>query len=180
MEINKSATYGSITLINLIYLYTVEITNIFDNYPKCLYYPYCTKLLIFLSPMLLLLSFLRDKVKVPSLNNYEKDFATLLLFKEAVFQRCSEEKGVLKNSQNLQENSCAKVSVLKLQAKKETRAQVSSCEFCEIFKNTFFIEHLWWLLFYLLQPTSLSNLGSLIWEFKCTQWRTSLLSLRPW
>ena len=21
-----------------------------------------------------------------------------------------------------------------------------SCEFCEVFKNTFFIEHLWWLL----------------------------------
>ena len=26
--------------------------------------------------------------------------------------------------------------------KKETRAQVFSCEFCEIFKNTFFTEHL--------------------------------------
>ena len=30
--------------------------------------------------------------------------------------------------------------------KKETLAQVFSCEFCEIFKNTFFIEHPWWLL----------------------------------
>ena len=27
--------------------------------------------------------------------------------------------------------------------KKEIVAQVFSCEFCEIFKNTFFIEHLW-------------------------------------
>ena len=27
--------------------------------------------------------------------------------------------------------------------KKETLAQVSSCKFCEISKNTFFIEHLW-------------------------------------
>ena len=27
--------------------------------------------------------------------------------------------------------------------KKETLAQVFSCEFCEISKNTFFIEHLW-------------------------------------
>ena len=27
--------------------------------------------------------------------------------------------------------------------KKETLAQVFSCEFCEIFKNTFFAEHLW-------------------------------------
>ena len=30
--------------------------------------------------------------------------------------------------------------------KRETLAQVFSCEFCEIFKNTFFIEHLQWLL----------------------------------
>ena len=30
--------------------------------------------------------------------------------------------------------------------KKETLAQVFSCEFCEISKNTFFIEHLRWLL----------------------------------
>ena len=28
----------------------------------------------------------------------------------------------------------------------ETLAHVFSCEFCEIFKNTFFTEHLWWLL----------------------------------
>ena len=26
-----------------------------------------------------------------------------------------------------------------------------SCEFCEIFKNTFFIEHIWWLLLKLIQ-----------------------------
>ena len=30
--------------------------------------------------------------------------------------------------------------------KKETLEQMFSCEFCEISKNTFFIEHLWWLL----------------------------------
>ena len=30
--------------------------------------------------------------------------------------------------------------------KKWALAQVFSCEFCEIFKNTFFIEHLCWLL----------------------------------
>ena len=30
--------------------------------------------------------------------------------------------------------------------KKETLAQVFSCEFCEISKNNFFIEHSWWLL----------------------------------
>ena len=30
--------------------------------------------------------------------------------------------------------------------KKETLAQAFSCEFCKISKNTFFIEHLRWLL----------------------------------
>ena len=53
----------------------------------------------------------------------------------------------LKISQNSQENICAGVSFLiKLQAsacnfiKKETLARVFSCEFCEIFKNTFLYE----------------------------------------
>ena len=50
----------------------------------------------------------------------------------------------LKISRNSQENTCGRVSFLKkLQArarnfiKKETLAQVISCEFCEISKNTF-------------------------------------------
>ena len=54
-------------------------------------------------------------------------------------------KVFLEISQNLQENTCARVSFLiKLQAgackfiKKETLAQVSSCEFFKISKNTFF------------------------------------------
>ena len=54
-------------------------------------------------------------------------------------------KVFLNISQNSQENTCARVSFLiKLQArpcnfsKKETLAQVFSCEFCEISKNTFF------------------------------------------
>ena len=38
--------------------------------------------------------------------------------------------------------------VLKSFIKKETLTQTCSCEFCEIFKNTFFIEHLRWLLLY--------------------------------
>ena len=50
--------------------------------------------------------------------------------------------------ENSQENTCARVSCLiKLQAaynfiKKEGLAQVFSCEFCEIPKNTFSTEHL--------------------------------------
>ena len=56
----------------------------------------------------------------------------------------------LEISQNLQENIYARVSFLiKLQAsgcnfiKKETLSQMFSCEFREISKKTFFIEHLW-------------------------------------
>ena len=69
-------------------------------------------------------------------------------FSEAVVQRCSVKKMFFKISQNSQENACARVFLLiKWQAqafiKKETLAQVFSCEFCEILKNTFFIEHLW-------------------------------------
>ena len=53
-------------------------------------------------------------------------------------------KVFLKISQNSQENTCARVSfLLKLQAfcdliRKEILAQVFSCEFCEICKNTYF------------------------------------------
>ena len=55
----------------------------------------------------------------------------------------------LRTSQNSQGNTFARVSFLiKLKAeatsftKKETLAQLLSCEFYEIFNNTFFIEHL--------------------------------------
>ena len=43
----------------------------------------------------------------------------------------------LEISQNSQENTCARVSFL-IKLQKETLAQVFSCEFCEISKNTFF------------------------------------------
>ena len=60
-------------------------------------------------------------------------------WREAVVQRCSVKKVLLEISQNSQENTCARISFLiKLQAKKEILAQVFSCEFCEISKNTFF------------------------------------------
>ena len=59
----------------------------------------------------------------------------------AVVQTCSVKKVFLKTSQISQENTCARVSFLiNLQAT-EILAQVFSCEFCEIFKKTFFIEH---------------------------------------
>ena len=60
---------------------------------------------------------------------------------------CSVKKVFLEISLNSHENSCDRVSFLiKLQAynfiKKETLAQVFSCEFSKISKNTFFTEHL--------------------------------------
>ena len=65
----------------------------------------------------------------------------------------SMKKMFLKLLQNLLENTCARVSFLiKLQVeaynfiKKEALAQVFSCEYCEVFKNRFFMEHLWWRL----------------------------------
>ena len=61
----------------------------------------------------------------------------------------STEKDVPKNLAKSQENTFARVSFLiKLQAlvcnfmKKETMPQVFFWEFCKVFKNTFFIEHL--------------------------------------
>ena len=64
-------------------------------------------------------------------------------------RRCSVKKVLLDISQNPQENICVRFSFLiKLQDfglqldEKGTLAQVFSCEFCEILKNTFFIEHL--------------------------------------
>ena len=48
-----------------------------------------------------------------------------------------------------------KVSGLRLQLYlKRDLAQVFSCEFCEIFKKTFFIEHLQWLLLKQLRVSS--------------------------
>ena len=43
-------------------------------------------------------------------------------------------KGFLEISKNSQENTCARISFL---IKNESLAQVFSCEFCEISKNTY-------------------------------------------
>ena len=64
-------------------------------------------------------------------------------------RRCSIKKGVLKNfatvtgvlPETLFYYSCRPEACNFI--KKETRAQVFSCEFGEIFKNTLFTEHLW-------------------------------------
>ena len=59
----------------------------------------------------------------------------------------------LKISQNSQENTCVRISFLiRLHVeswtfiKQGTPAQVFTFKFCKVFKNSSFIEHLWWLL----------------------------------
>ena len=62
---------------------------------------------------------------------------------ETVTKRCCAKKVFFKLLQNSQENTCARfffLTNLQTEAsnfiKKESLARVSSCEFCEIFKNT--------------------------------------------
>ena len=69
----------------------------------------------------------------------------MLVMVEAVAQMCSAKKVFLEISQYSQKNTCAGVSFLiKLQASglwnllKTKTSTGSSCEFCEISKNTFF------------------------------------------
>ena len=65
-------------------------------------------------------------------------------------QRCSMKKGVLKNFAKLTgKYLCQSLFFIKVAGaacnfiKKEILAQVFSCGFCEISKNTLFTEHLW-------------------------------------
>ena len=77
-------------------------------------------------------------------NTFMKYFYFSIQHSEAVVQMCSVKKVFLEISQNSQENTCTRVSFLiKLQAwglqlyLKKSLAQVFSCEFCGISKNTF-------------------------------------------
>ena len=61
---------------------------------------------------------------------------------ESVSQRCSVKELFLEISQNLQENTCAKVSFL-------TKLQAGACflvNFAKFLRTPFFVEHLRWLL----------------------------------
>ena len=64
---------------------------------------------------------------------------------EAVVRRCSVKNVLLKILQNSQEGTCKidlKVN-LKMNLKIDSRSVVFSCESCEIFQNTYFLEHRW-------------------------------------
>ena len=60
---------------------------------------------------------------------------------EAVVRKCCLKKVYLEISQNSRENTCARVSLLK-----KTLAQMFSCQFRNISKNTFYYKQLRWLL----------------------------------
>ena len=63
---------------------------------------------------------------------------------EAVVQKCTVKKMSGKHlCQSLFFNKLASFNFRFNLIKKETLAQVISCEFCEISKNTFFTEYLW-------------------------------------
>ena len=69
---------------------------------------------------------------------------------DVVAQRCSVKKVSLETSQNSHKNIVLESLFSEAEAcnfiKKETLAQVYSCEFCEIAKNTFLSKHLRLLL----------------------------------
>ena len=66
----------------------------------------------------------------------------VLILTEAVSQRCFVKKVFLEISQNSLENKPKACHF----SKKETLAQMFSCEFCEIFKNTLLHRTPLWLL----------------------------------
>ena len=76
------------------------------------------------------------------------------VYSKAVVQKCSVKKLFSKILLKLTRKNL--LVFLFLQAcnfiKKETSSQVFSCQFCEICKNIFFIEHLRWLLLPTLKP----------------------------
>ena len=76
-----------------------------------------------------------------------KEINCWLHYTEATTGGILERKLSLDISENSQENTCGRVSYefagrSATLLKKETLAQVFSCEFCEISKNTFLTEHL--------------------------------------
>ena len=75
---------------------------------------------------------------------FQSLLAHRLIFIRGNHRRCSIKKVSLEISQNSQENTCARESFLMACnfIKKDSLGQLFSCGFCQISKNTFFIEHL--------------------------------------
>ena len=75
-----------------------------------------------------------------------------LIFNTVVRLRAVLKKVFLKNSQNTQENTCARVSsIIKLKVflKKEILAQVFPVNSVKFLRTPISIEHLWWLFLFI-------------------------------
>ena len=99
-----------------------------------------------------------SKISVGVIQSLEQDISRIVIFikkaqkliqtfistrfkpRSSLSLRCTAKKMFLKVLRNSQENTCVRVSFLitRIFAKNEILAQVFSCEFCKIFKNTFF------------------------------------------
>ena len=99
-------------------------------------------------------------------------------FYRSSHQRCSMTESVFRNfrkfmrkdlSQNLFFNKVAGLNFIK----KETLAQVFSCEFCEVFKSTFFTKNLWTTasVFILLSNVSRILIGTNWNWYQCAKFR---------
>ena len=81
----------------------------------------------------------------------------------------------IKISQSLQKNTSVGVSFNKVAGLKETPTQVFSYEICKIFKNTFFTEHLRWLLLNKPRNGSLRGKG-VFWSFsRSLSWLSNIM-----
>ena len=165
----------------------------------------CTKLVITITKNVTLTSsvaFFRDLfynsvVCISDLHNLRRNTKGCYVFMlEAFVQRCSLKKVFLEISQNSRKNTCAKVSFLitlhprpATFFKKETLAQVFSSKFCEIFKNIFCIEHLWWLFYHfwiwtltkffvLKKMNLLRRLNAIVWWYR--RWVVMLWNWEKW
>ena len=96
-----------------------------------------------------LMKILKSTVSFYLILSIAKFFTALILkniCKRLLLKMCSAGEGVLRNfAKFLGKHLCQSFFFEKVAGlrKKETLTRVFSCEFCEIFKNTFFTEHLW-------------------------------------
>ena len=93
-------------------------------------------------------------------------------YPETVAQRCSVKKIVLRNfAKFIGKQLCQSLFFNKVAGwpKKETLAQVFSCEFCEIIKNTFSTEWLPWLLLIIMMIIIICFLFTLTDRGSCSE-----------
>ena len=123
-----------ILIYDLINYFRIRYSSFFSGFCFCKIY----FIILSLCPSLSLVSNLESSAYF---------WYSTLLQAESVSRRCSLTKCVrLEITKNSQESTCARVCLsikFKAEAGTESLAQVFSCEFCKIFKNTYYTEYLW-------------------------------------